>query len=67
MNGAKLAFSHGSLAVIKWTMCHHREMVCLLKVRRETDTVPSGDESGGWWMGDALNAMGVKRPPRGPL
>jgi hypothetical protein len=63
MNGAKLAFSHDSLAMIKWTVCRHRETVCLLKVRRETDAVPSGDEWGGWWMGDALNAMGVERRP----
>jgi hypothetical protein len=44
MNGARLAFSHGSLAVIKWTVCHHREMVFLPKAWRETDAVPSGDE-----------------------
>jgi hypothetical protein len=63
MNGARLAFSHGSLVVIKWTVCHHRETVCLREARRETDVVPSGDEWGGWWMDDALNATGVERPP----
>jgi hypothetical protein len=30
-NGARSAFSHGSVAVIKWTVCHHRETVCLPK------------------------------------
>jgi hypothetical protein len=67
MKRAKPAFSHGSLAMIKWTVCHHREIVCLPETRCETDAVLLGDEQGGWRMGDALIAMGVKRPPRGPL
>jgi hypothetical protein len=32
MNGARPAFSNGSLAVIKWTVCRYRETVCLLEV-----------------------------------
>jgi hypothetical protein len=48
MNGARLAFSHGSLAMIKWTVCHHRETVFLPEARRETDVVSLGDEWGGW-------------------
>jgi hypothetical protein len=67
MNGAKSAFSHSSLVVIKWTVCRYRETVFLLEAWRETDAVLSGDEQGGWRMGDALNVTGVKRPPRGPL
>jgi hypothetical protein len=31
MNGARPAFSHGSLPVIKWTVCCYRETVCLPK------------------------------------
>jgi hypothetical protein len=53
--------------MIKWTVCRHREMLFLPEARHETDAVPSGDKQGGWWMGDILNAMGVERPPRGPL
>jgi hypothetical protein len=30
--------------MIKWTVRHHRETVCLPKARRETDAVPSWDE-----------------------
>jgi hypothetical protein len=67
MNGGNLALSHGSLVVIKWIMCCLRDTVCLLEVWRETDVVPLGDKRGSWWMGDALNATGVKRPPWGPL
>jgi hypothetical protein len=67
MNGAKPALSHDSLVMIKWTMCRLRETVCLPEARRETDAALSGDEYGGWRMGDALNAMGVERPPWGPL
>jgi hypothetical protein len=67
MRGQKPAFSHGSLAMFKWTVCHHWETVCLPEVRCETDVVLSGNEQGGWRMDDALNAMGVERPPRGPL
>jgi hypothetical protein len=48
MNGARLAFSHGSLAMIKWTVCHHRETVFLPEARCETDVVSLGDEWGGW-------------------
>jgi hypothetical protein len=44
MNGARPAFSHDSLAMIKWTVCHYREMVFLPEARCETDAVPSGDE-----------------------
>jgi hypothetical protein len=44
MNGARPAFSHDSLAMIKWTVCRHRETVFLLEARRETDAVPSRDE-----------------------
>jgi hypothetical protein len=44
MNGARPAFSHGSLVVIKWTVCRYRETVFLLEARRETDVVPSGNE-----------------------
>jgi hypothetical protein len=44
MNGARLAFSHGSLAMIKWTICRHRETVFLPKAWLETDVVPLGDE-----------------------
>jgi hypothetical protein len=44
MNGARLAFSYGSLAIIKWIVRHHREMVCLPEARRETNAVPSVDE-----------------------
>jgi hypothetical protein len=67
MNGARPAFSHSSLAVIKWTVCRYREMVFLPEARHETDAVPSGNEQGGWGMGDALNATEVERPPQGPL
>jgi hypothetical protein len=67
MNGARPALSHGLLAVIKWTVCHHRETVFLPEAQRETDAVFSGDEWGGWWMGDALNVTGVERPPWGPF
>jgi hypothetical protein len=65
--GSKPTFSHCFHAVFKWTMCHYREMVCLPEAWRETDAVPSGDDWGGWQMGDALNAAGVERPPRGLL
>jgi hypothetical protein len=41
---ARPAFSHGSLTVIKWTICCHRETVFLPEAWCETDTVPSGDE-----------------------
>jgi hypothetical protein len=67
MRGQKPAFSYGSLAVIKWTVCRLWETVCLPKVRCETDVVLSRNEQGGWRMDDALNATGVERPPRGPL
>jgi hypothetical protein len=40
MDGARLDFSHGSLVVIKWTVCRHRETVCLPEARHETDVVP---------------------------
>jgi hypothetical protein len=40
MDGARSDFSHGSLAVIKWTVCRHRETICLPEARRETDAVP---------------------------
>jgi hypothetical protein len=67
MNGARPTFSHSSLAVIKWTVCHHRQTVFFPEAQRETDAVSSGDEWGGWRMGDALNVTGVKRPHQGPL
>jgi hypothetical protein len=67
MNEAKPALSHGSLVVIKWTVCHLRETVCLPEAWRETITAPSGDEWGSWRMGDVLNNTGVERPPQGPL
>jgi hypothetical protein len=44
MNRARPAFSHGSIAVIKWTVCHYQEMIFLPEAWRETDVVPSGDE-----------------------
>jgi hypothetical protein len=62
-NGARSAFSHGSLTVIKWILCRYRETVFLPEAWHETGVAPSGDEWGGWWMGDALNATGVKKPP----
>jgi hypothetical protein len=42
--GAKLALSHGFLAMFKWTMCRYRETVCLPEAWRETDVAPSEDE-----------------------
>jgi hypothetical protein len=42
--GFKPAFSHGFLAVFKWTVSHLRETVCLLEAWREINVAPSGDE-----------------------
>jgi hypothetical protein len=47
MNGARPTFSHGSLVMIKWTMCCYRETVCLLETQYETDTVSLGNKRGG--------------------
>jgi hypothetical protein len=64
---ARPAFSHGSLTVIKWIICCHRETIFLLEARCETVTVPSGGRVGWLVDGRCIECYGSREASSGPF